>query len=112
MSSAKKSAQNKTTLVMSGNLSISRVLATRDELTEALKITQNLEIDIGSAKEIDLSFLQLLCSAHRTSIYLKKNMTFKGTIPEEIKKSIGDNGFTRPRGCEADSTNTCLWLMK
>ncbi len=112
MKSAKGSSPNKTTLVMNGHLTISQACAAKDELHKALKKVQHLELDMESAEEIDLSFLQLLCSAHRTSINLRKTLTFKGTLPEAFKKSLKDNGFMRQRGCAADSTNTCLWIMK
>lgn len=112
MKTAKGSSPNKTTLVLNGNLTISRARATRDELHKALKNTQHVELDVESAEEVDLSFLQLLCSAHRTSLSLNKTLLIKGTIPEVFNKSIEDNGFMRQRGCLLDSTNTCLWIMK
>lgn len=112
MRSAKGSPQDKTTLAMNGNLTISRARAARDELHKALKNAQYIELDLESADEVDLSFLQLLCSAHRTSISLKKTLVIKNTIPAGFKKSIEENGFIRPRGCALDSSNTCLWIMK
>ncbi|MEN6620983.1 MAG: STAS domain-containing protein [Smithella sp.] len=111
MKTAKGSSQ-KTTLVMNGNLTISQACTTRDEIHKALKNTRHVELDMESVEEVDLSFLQLLCSAHRTSLSLDKILSIKGTIPEVFKKSIEDNGFMRERGCKMDSTNTCLWIMK
>ena len=104
--------ENKITLVMEGNLTIGRASAVREELQIALKKGQHIELDIEAAREVDLAFLQLLCSAHRTSMNMDKTMAFKGTVPEIFKKSIEDNGYARPYGCERDFNKTCLWMMK
>lgn len=105
-------SKDKTTLVMTGELTIRQAGAARDELQDALKNTQCVELDVKAATEVDLAFLQLLCSAHRTSMNMNKTLMFKGTIPTVLKKSIEDNGYARTSGCVLNSNYTCLWQMK
>lgn len=105
-------SENKTTLVMTGELTIRQASAAKDELQDALKKAQHVELDVGAATEVDLAFLQLLCSAHRTSMNLNKTLMFKGAIPAVLKKSIEDNGYARTSGCVLNSSHACLWQMK
>ena len=112
MSQVSESPADKITFVLEGNLTIGRASDARVELQEALKNAQHIELDIEAAREVDLAFLQLLCSAHRTSMNRDKTMVFKGTVPEIFKKSIEDNGYARPSGCALDFNKTCLWMMK
>jgi ABC-type transporter Mla MlaB component len=105
-------SQEKKTLVLKGNLTIEKAAATKVMLQDALNNAQHVELDIESTGEIDLAFLQLLCSAHRTSVTLGKTLLFKGAIPAIFKKSVEDNGYLRGQGCALDSIKTCLWMIK
>jgi len=100
------------TLVMAGNLTIGRASDARVELQEALENAKHIDLDIEAAGEVDLAFLQLLCSAHRTSVSMDKTLVFRGVIPEMFKKSVEDNGYARLTGCALDCNKTCLWMMK
>lgn len=103
---------DKETLVMGGELTIKRAGALCVDLQNALKKVQHIELAVEAVKEVDLTFLQLLCSAHRTAVNMGKTLAFRGMIPDILKKSAEDNGYARPHGCVLDSTNTCLWMMK
>ncbi len=100
------------TLAMEGTLTIGRASDARVELQDALNNAQHIELDIEEAREADLAFLQLLCSAHRTAITMNKTLVLQGTIPEMFKKSVEDNGYARHTGCALDCNKTCLWMMK
>ena len=112
MSQGSGNPEDTITLVLEGNLTIVRASDAKVELQEALKNAQHIELDIESAREVDLAFLQLLCSAHRTSINMDKTLVFQSAIPEIFKKSVEDNGYARHTGCALDCNNTCLWMMK
>jgi anti-anti-sigma regulatory factor len=100
------------TLVLEGDLTIQKASAAREELQIALKKVEHIELDMEAAKAVDLAFLQLLCSAHRTSLNMGKTLAFKGTVPPMLKKSVQDNGYARQHGCVLDVNKTCLWMMK
>jgi anti-anti-sigma regulatory factor len=100
------------TLVLEGNLTIQQASAVKEELQIALKKGQHIELDMEAVKAADLAFLQLLCSAHRTSVSMGKTLAFKGEIPAALKKSVEDNGYAHPHGCVFDVNKTCLWMMK
>ena len=57
---------------LTGDLTISRADEMRSALLESLKGAEHIEIDLSSVEDADLSCLQLLCSAHRTSKHLGK----------------------------------------
>ncbi len=112
MNQISEKSADKITLVMDGNLTIGQTGSTKAQLQDALKNAQHVELDITAASEVDLAFLQLLCSAHRTSVNMNKTLAFQGKIPDAFKKSVEDNGYARPTGCAFDCKKTCLWMMK
>ena len=92
-------------------MTINRIRQLRDELEEALGKVKNLMVNIEKATDIDLTFLQLLCSAHRTAVSQNKTLTLSGKINPAMNKAIGENHYLRSAGCILDKTKTCLWMV-
>jgi ABC-type transporter Mla MlaB component len=100
------------TLILTGELTVNQVAFARDHIAGALKKVKVLTADLGQATEADLSFLQLLCSAHRTAATLNKTFKLTKDSPAALQKAINDNGYRRNSGCVLDSTTTCLWVLR
>jgi ABC-type transporter Mla MlaB component len=105
-------SKKRITLKMDGNLTIEKVSDMKEELREALRDAQHIEINIKTAQEVDSAFLQLLCSAHRTSLNMGKTLTIKSIVHATLNKAIENNGYARPCGCKLDLNKTCLWIIK
>ncbi len=100
------------TVVVEGTLTVSQISEVRAELIKALKASGKVAIDLRAVTEIDLSALQLFCSAHKTAINSKKYFELIDSSTGVAKNTAGLNGFLREHGCSIDKENTCLWKIK
>lgn len=97
-------------LVLQGELTVEQILPVRDNLKNALEAVRSLDIDLEEVTEIDLSFLQILCAAHRTALKTGKTLKLAGNPPQVFLQAMEDNGYSRQSGCSLDAGKTCLWV--
>ena len=100
------------TVVVEGALTVSRIAEVRDELLKALKSSEKVILDLRAVTEIDLSALQLCCSAHKTATKTKKVFELMDSSTGVAKNTAGMNGYLRQQGCSMDQNETCLWNIK
>jgi anti-anti-sigma regulatory factor len=62
-------------------------------LSEALESSDRVELDFENVKTIDLSCLQLVCSAFLTFEDMKKTIAFGGGLPAAVEKAVKDAGY-------------------
>jgi len=98
------------TLTVVGNMTIQNASAFKDSLRALQESGTGAAINLEGLTEADLSFLQLLCSAHRTFTTFDQPFTIAGRVPEPLLKIIAAAGYQRERGCPLDSTHSCLWV--
>jgi ABC-type transporter Mla MlaB component len=96
-------------LCISGTLTIQDAQGLKSELVNAFDKAQAIEIDVSSVTEADVSCLQLLCSAHRTSKQANKVFGLADDASDSFKKSVRQAGYARPNGCANDTASHCLW---
>ncbi len=99
-------------LVVEGALTVSRIAEVRDELFKAFKSSVKVVLDLRAVTEIDLSALQLCCSAHKTATRTKKSFELIDSSTGVVKNTAGMNGYLRQQGCSMDQNETCLWNTK
>ena len=99
-------------VTLGGELSIKNARELRDLLMKALEQKEGIVLEFSECKVIDLSFIQLLCSAHRSASRAKRSLKLGDTVPELLLKTIGEAGCFRDKGCKFDSNNNCLWLRR
>jgi anti-anti-sigma regulatory factor len=112
MTFVKGETKGKGTLVWEGALTVSRVAELRDELLMTLKKVEKVALDLRAVTEIDLSALQLFCSAHRTAVKTQKCFELIDSSMDVARNTAGLNGFLRQQGCSMDQNKTCLWMVK
>jgi len=76
---------------------------------KALLDADAVSIAMEKVQDVDLSSLQLLCSAHRSAVRLHKQLAFSGDLPRIFSDAVETAGFERITGCKLDSGNSCLW---
>lgn len=92
----KKSGRDRTVLSVSGNLDIYHSQELRKALIKALDDAPRTEIAIGEVSRVDLSFLQILCSADRTAKIRKKELVIaQDSLPGPIVALCRQTGFDR-----------------
>ena len=97
-------------LVLGGSLTIENASALRAKLIEALMREDALAVCIDSDAAVDVSSLQLLCSAHRTASKLGKSFTLRHLAKDNFHITVENAGYSRKRGCGRDKDGTCLWV--
>jgi anti-anti-sigma factor len=96
-------------ITIEGELTISSADELKKVLMDALSVNDQIRLNLEQITEIDLSCLQLLCSAHRTSIKMQKSLTRTDTCPESLKNIAERAGFSRHMGCIKDINSGCFW---
>jgi anti-anti-sigma regulatory factor len=80
----------------------------KSALVESLKGAERIEVDLASVEEVDLSCLQLFCSAHRTSGGLGKSFSIGG-VSGAFDRAARDAGYRLIGGCGRDAGSPCLF---
>lgn len=97
-------------LKLDGSWTIERADELKCALLEALNGGERIVIELGGLTDLDLSSLQLLCSAHRMSLRLGKHLAFHKQKSENLKQVVRNAGFIRTIGCHKDPCKSCLWV--
>ena len=90
-------------------LTIENASAIRKKLISTLIREDEIVVCIDVDVPVDLSFLQLLCAAHRSASKLGKSFTVRHKDPGNFTAAVEDSGYTRKKGCVHDRYGTCLW---
>jgi anti-anti-sigma regulatory factor len=98
-----------TILKLEGSWIIERARELKSVLIQSLKEYDRIIVDLEGLTQADLSFLQLFCSAHRTSLKLGKHFALDQNKPALVKKLVREAGYERTLGCHRDPCKSCLW---
>lgn len=96
-------------ITLEGELTLPHAEELRSILIKALIDTNDVSIAMKNVEDVDLSCLQLLCSANRSAARLKKQIAFTGSPPELFSELVEASGFARITGCKLDCGKSCLW---
>lgn len=99
-------------ITLDGNLTVGQAEGLRMLLIKALIDADAIRVDFGAVTDVDLSCIQLLCSAHRSATRMKRNVSLSGDWPELLKKIVEEAGYARHNGCCLDVDNSCLWVRE
>lgn len=97
-------------LVMSGSLTVDNAGRIRKALLDSIERYDNVGLGIAEDSALDLSFLQLLCSAHQTAVAAGKNFRLRGTVSRNMAGMINESGYRRKTGCSRDRDGSCIWV--
>jgi anti-anti-sigma regulatory factor len=92
-----------------GTCGIEEAARVRAILVESLSQADRAALDLSKATDADLSFLQLLCAAHKSAVRRGKTLTITGAVPEDIRQKAREAGMTGNRSCGSDLSGSCLW---
>lgn len=105
----KDESKNTGVLTLAGELNINNSGQLRDALLSSLKSVDSLVLDVTETTEIDLTGLQLLCSAHRSSIVSNKKLTIKGYKGGIVQEVADEAGFSNNKCDFREKNSYCLW---
>jgi|Deesub1362A_J573_1020465.scaffolds.fasta_scaffold00073_21 anti-anti-sigma factor len=99
---------NARVLKATGDLTIERAAELKEVLLRLLGEADNVIFDLKGVNALDLTCLQLMCSAHRTAVMSNKRFTLAETYPEAFKNAVKEAGYYRHAGCVRGGEG-CLW---
>jgi ABC-type transporter Mla MlaB component len=107
-----KESETKTAVItLSGEITVEDA----SELCSALKEIANEEMDttveVEGVERADVTFFQLICSAHRTFTAKNKQFIIK-TGKNDLLAKGSESGFVRHKGCTRDKFCTCAMVME
>lgn len=79
------------------------------ELLAAFEQAGNVVLDLRDVTKIDAAGLQLLCSSHRSSIFINKGFRITGQDQPAIREAAAAAGRLRTTGCAIDAQHSCIW---
>ncbi len=97
-------------LKVDGEMTVQYAGVLKAALLKSFDSVDHLILNLDKVTEIDLSCLQLLCSAHRTSAKLQKQLTITSNHPEALQQAVAAAGYARHVGCRFDCNKNCLWV--
>ncbi len=109
MSSTIEMNGNRGIITLDGDLTLADAKTFRTHLIKALIDSDEVTVRFGDVAAVDLSCIQLLCSAHRSAVRLNKRLALQPGWPERFQQVAQDAGFSRSAGCRLDMQNSCLW---
>jgi anti-anti-sigma regulatory factor len=95
-------------LHLSGELVIQHADLLGSRFLESLSDADRVDIDLSAVTDVDISCLQLLCAAHKTSIKLNKLLYINGVCPDVFRQTVKNAGYFQHTGCSYDIKHTCL----
>lgn len=87
-------------LRLDGECTVECAKELRAALVEGLEKSGKVLVDFASVTEVDISCLQLLCSALGSSAKRGKQVSIGADLPEQFMKLATDAGYLRALGLE------------
>jgi anti-anti-sigma regulatory factor len=90
-------------LSLEGALTWREADSLRESLLRVLAKTDRLALGLSTLSEVDLSFFQLVCSAHRSALLQGKSLSLaEEPVPPFLTGLARAAGFTPDKGCHED----------
>ncbi len=103
-------AADKRVVKVSGHLTVEHAVELKTAVQEALTgQAGRVVLALGPVAAADLSFFQVLCSAHRTAVSAKKIFAVERFQQDALLRLHRMIGFARRKGCALDTTATCVF---
>ena len=108
----RKQEGDRAIVTVSGDATVSSAAALKKELVAALQAASAVDVIVEGITAVDITFPQLLCSAHRTAAAWNKSLAVAGLEQERMSTMLLRTGFSRQTGCQENTRTSCLWLCE
>ena len=103
--------ENGETIITSGGrLTIEHAANFSRIVREALEASRVVGIEFEPAVEIDITGMQILCSACKSAADSGKTFSYHGAQPKALTDIIITSGAERHAVCKHNSGSTCIWF--
>lgn len=93
------------------DVTVKNAAAFKETLLEALQTHAKVSLDLSEVEDVDMSFFQLLCAAHKSA--MDGGMDFscgQKDASAAVREAVSFAGFSRHVGCSFSDASSCLWL--
>lgn len=97
-------------LRLSGDMTINSIHALHGTICEIMDDVDSLTLDLSNA-QIDMTFIQMTCSAHRAFEHSGKQFAVNGCRGDFFKRT-DSLGYTRHKGCIHDKNKSCVLVRE
>jgi anti-anti-sigma regulatory factor len=77
---------------------------------EALEASKNVAVEFEPTLVIDITGVQILCSACKSSAQIGTVFSFHGPQPQGLAEIIASSGAGRYAVCKHNNNSTCMWF--
>ncbi|MBW4055199.1 MAG: STAS domain-containing protein [Proteobacteria bacterium] len=77
---------------------------------EALEASKNVALEFEPAVEIDITGVQVLCSACKSAAQGGNVFSYRGPQPRALAEIITSSGAERNAVCKYNNNSTCVWF--
>ncbi len=96
-------------LLLGGALTIQNAATIFQYIRDCLTKTDRLVVTIGEDAEADVSFFQILCSAHRTAAEQKKFFKLQAERNPAFEDAAQAAGYIQLKDCDTDRDGGSPW---
>ncbi len=97
------------TLTLTGDVTMAEVQETKKAILEAINEVDRLFLDLKKIESVDVSFVQLLCAAHRECFVSEKDIFMDAEMGDTIESLLEKAGYMKQCGCFPAARKSCLW---
>jgi anti-anti-sigma regulatory factor len=82
-----------TVIVLEGDLTVENAGKLQTKLRAVIETSEAVVLQFSGVARIDISFLQLVCAAYRSSFALGKYLTLSPDLPDSLRRAVQFAGF-------------------
>jgi len=94
-------------MTLGGNLNVTNTVTLHNKIVEIFDKVEELSISLEKVTDMDMTFMQLLCAAHKAFAQSGKHFKISGDLAS-ISEKAASMGYTRQTGCTLDKQNSCV----
>lgn len=79
-------------------------------IREGLEASQHVSVEFEPDVEIDITGIQILCSACKTAAANGRSFSYQGVRPKSLTDVIEACGAERHAVCKQNNNATCIWF--
>ncbi len=96
-------------LTFDGPLSIEHCSKLKEILISTMEQADAIIIDFENITDLDLSCIQIFCSASKSAEVHEKQLTIKENNSEVVNQNIENSGFIKDGKCIQKFCSNCFW---
>ena len=93
-----------------GRLTIENAAEFSRIVREALEVSKNVALEFEPDVDIDITGVQILCSACKWAAQSGKTFSYHGPRPQALADIITSSGAERHAACKYNNDSTCIWF--